>query len=64
MCIYSRYHTITDICTTALLLRKPSSDETLGSGMVLGPKHHIYIYIYIYIYICTYILAPSLYIHI
>ena len=25
--IYSRYHTITDVYTTALLLRKPSSDD-------------------------------------
>ena len=28
--IYSRYHTITDVCTTALLLTKPSSDDDSG----------------------------------
>ena len=27
MYIYSRYHTITDVYTTALLLTKPSSDD-------------------------------------
>ena len=28
--IYSRYHTITDVCTTALLPTKPSSDDDSG----------------------------------
>ena len=28
--LYSRYHTITDACTTALLLTKPSSDDDSG----------------------------------
>ena len=26
----SRYHTISDVCTTALLLTKPSSDDDSG----------------------------------
>ena len=30
VCVYSRYHTITDVCTTALLLKKPSSDDDSG----------------------------------
>ena len=30
LCIYSRYHTITDVYTTALLLTKPSSDDDTG----------------------------------
>ena len=28
--VYSRYHTITDLYTTALLLTKPSSDDDSG----------------------------------
>ena len=30
MYIFSWYHTITDVCTTALLLTKPSSDDDSG----------------------------------
>ena len=30
MYVYSRYHTITDVYTTALLLTKPSSDDDSG----------------------------------
>ena len=35
-----RYHTITDLYTTALLLRKPSSDDDSGFRHVSGPKNH------------------------
>ena len=34
-----RYHTITDVCTAALLPSK-SYMMTLGSCMVSGTKHH------------------------
>ena len=36
--MYSRYHKITDVYTTALLLTSLHQMTTLGSGMVLGPE--------------------------
>ena len=36
--IYSRYHTITDVYTTALLLTKPSSDDDSGFRHVFGAE--------------------------
>ena len=37
-CIYSRYHTITDVYTTALLLTKPSSDDDSGFRYGFGAE--------------------------
>ena len=36
------YHTITDVCTTALLLTKPSSDDDSGFRHGFRLKHHYY----------------------
>ena len=36
--LYSRYHSITDVCTTALLPTKPSSDDDSGFGHGFGAK--------------------------
>ena len=36
--IYSTYHTITDVYTTALLLAKPSSDDDSGFGHGFGAE--------------------------
>ena len=36
--IYSSYHTITDVYTTALLLTKPSSDDDSGFRHGFGAK--------------------------
>ena len=36
--IYSRYHTLTDVYTTALLLTKPSSDDDSGFGHGFGAE--------------------------
>ena len=35
---HSRYHTITDVYTTALLLTKPSSDDDSGFGHGFGAE--------------------------
>ena len=32
------YHTITDVCTTALLLKRPSSGDDSGFRLSFGPK--------------------------
>ena len=48
---YSRYHTITDVYTTALLLTKPSSDDDSGFRHGFGAEASLQIYIYMYIYI-------------
>ena len=36
--IYRRYHTITDVYITALLLTKPSSDDDSGFGHGFGTE--------------------------
>ena len=36
--LYSRYHTIIDVYTTALLLTKPSSDNDTGFGHGVGAE--------------------------
>ena len=36
--VYSRYHIITDVCTTALLLTKPSSDDDSGFRHSFGTE--------------------------
>ena len=50
--ILGRYHTITDVYTTALLLTKPSSDDASGFRHGFGAEASYYIILYYFILYC------------